>query len=389
MFVAINVENAKVTLGIFCHEGIHKQLRDAAANAGQDVITLNAGGTVAREVFARAKEIVYCEGAFSNYFQVDASFKMNRQGGLLGVDGFVINASDHLWQADREYRCTAEKSRVFLKSVYGEFPAQTSWKAAQDVASHMHFVKRQQDGTFVCDCKAFWHSVECSHVMAALHLTGDVNVDDELMTITNGKRVGRPSKAEALPISLSTHDIVAVTNASEMKASSYIGTKIARRLNHVNHPHSMRVYYGRVSGSRTKPGRNGETVWTVVYPAQYRDEADEFEGGADDEELNLTAMKEGKRLYDEQLRLQKKTPISTPQAMSSPPAVVTTPLQVTALLTGPRICCKCQKKRGFGFCLAKQQTALPTAKCHPNKIYWGCNKPKKAEVCRVCKLITS
>jgi hypothetical protein len=47
-----------------------------------------------------------------------------------------------------------------------------------------------------------------------------------------------------------------------------------------------------------------------------------------DEELNLTATKEGKRLYDEQLRLQKKTPTATPQAMSSPPAVVTTPLQV-------------------------------------------------------------
>jgi hypothetical protein len=36
LFVAINLENAKVTLEIFCHKGINKQLRDAAANAGQN-----------------------------------------------------------------------------------------------------------------------------------------------------------------------------------------------------------------------------------------------------------------------------------------------------------------------------------------------------------------
>jgi hypothetical protein len=119
---------------------------------------------VAREVFSRAKEIVYCEGFFFKLFSSGCLVQDEQTGAAAwSIQEFVIYASDHLWQADREYRCKAEKCRVFLKSVYGEFPAQTSWKATQDVASHMHFVKRQQDGTFVCDCKAFWHSVECSH----------------------------------------------------------------------------------------------------------------------------------------------------------------------------------------------------------------------------------
>jgi len=235
-------------MGVFCHEGIEIQLRDAVDNFAQEAITLDAGGTVAREVFSRAKEALYVEGKLTNYFHVDATFTL-KKGSLIGVDGYVFNSSKHFWEADQMYKCTAEKSRIYLKSFFhGHYPSGTSWTAAKDIPSNMHFVKHLDDGTWECDCKAFWHSVECSHVQAAMHLKGEVNIEQELMKISNGKRVGRRNKSEAAPIDLTTHIIRPATSASEIAASHYIGTKIARRLNPEYHPNASRVYYGRVSG---------------------------------------------------------------------------------------------------------------------------------------------
>ena len=44
----------------------------------------------------------------------------------------------------------------------------------------MHFVQKMPDGIYRCDCKSFWHSVECAHVSVAMHLDGHINVDREL-----------------------------------------------------------------------------------------------------------------------------------------------------------------------------------------------------------------
>ena len=238
----------KVTIGVFCHESIGKQLRDASANAGQEPITLVAGGTVSREVYLRAKEMVYVETGFSNFFKVSKIFKLGRIG-VVGVDGYIFNSSNHLWQSDKENKVTAEMCRVFLKSViYGRFKDQTTWLEAQRIASQLHFVRMPSPGTYMCDCKAFWHGAECSHVEAAKHLKGDINILHELRKIVQGKRVGRPNAAEKEAINLSTHVVEQATNMSEIKAGSYCGTKIAARLHHRSHVNWDRIYVGRVGG---------------------------------------------------------------------------------------------------------------------------------------------
>jgi hypothetical protein len=140
--------------------------------------------------------------------------------------------------------------------------------------------------------------------------------------------------------------------------------------------------------SRTKPG-SGETVWTVDYPAQYEDEKDELNQGADSGELNFTEIKEGERLLAEDLRLKKKHWRSTYRtkttsvSSNSDVPLNSSPLETSSaavILQRPH--CRCLNKKKVGtYCLAKMETAGPFASKHPNKQYWRCMKPKQEQVC--------
>jgi hypothetical protein len=67
----------------------------------------------------------------------------------------------------------------------------------------MHFVSKRRDGSYECDCAAFWHSVECAHSQAAMHLDKEINVKVELEQISHAKRPGR--KSNAVPLSNDAH----------------------------------------------------------------------------------------------------------------------------------------------------------------------------------------
>jgi len=137
----------------------------------------------------------------------------------------------------------------------------------------MHLVTKHGEDTYSCDCAGFWHSAEYSHTQAAMHLDGRIDISKQLQKITHGKRVGRKRKEGSL--GYDAHGPSKVTNQSEAQACNYIGTVIARRYPTSKHP--LRIYIGRVSGSRTNP-YTFQTEFAVVYEAQYHDEDEEPDG---------------------------------------------------------------------------------------------------------------
>ena len=244
------VDTGKVSLGIFCNSSIPRQLLDATEDLGKDPITLKPPGRVNRAVLDRASDMLYTEKegkvTKTNYFKVQSEFTLKGQR-RVGLNGYVFNSSDHLWQADPLYRVTAERSRVFLNSqVLGVLPRKaTTWNEAKDICMHMHFVTTRDDGSYECDCAAYWHSVECAHSQAAMHLNGVIDVALELETISHGKRSGR--KSNSVPLGYDAHDApTLVTNRSETQACNYYGTVIARRLNFQK---PDRIYIGVVGGT--------------------------------------------------------------------------------------------------------------------------------------------
>ena len=146
-------------------------------------------------------------------------------------------------------------------------------------------------------------------------------------------------------------------------------------------------FFGGVVESRTKPHSSktvGETVWTVIYPSQYSDEANDMHAGADEEEVNLTTLEEGRRLFKETERLRAASPHSNARSLNSSRELAvsepdTPPAMEQCTQGPPRVYCKCKKKRGQGFCLAKEQRSGSTASVYPNKLFWGCNRRLQQE----------
>jgi hypothetical protein len=236
-----------VSLGVFCHHSIQQQLLDAVEDVGKEPISLTPPGRVSRYVLGRAVVLLDSEKddklLLSNYFKVSPNFLLKTEK-RVGVHGYVFNSSDHLWQADPLYRMTAERSRVFLNShLLGILPTRKStWKEALQICMFAHFVIKRDDGTYECDCAAYWHSVECAHSYTAMDLDKVISVEAHLEAIPHGKRMGRKSNSE--PLDYAAHPTI-VTNRSEAEAVNFVGTVIARRLN-AEKP--SRIYVGRVRG---------------------------------------------------------------------------------------------------------------------------------------------
>jgi hypothetical protein len=185
-----------VSLGIFCNVSIHRQLFDAAEDKGKEPITFSPPGRINRFVLTRAQELLYTEldgnkRIKSNHFKVDPTMKLDRNQ-TVGKSGRVFNCSTELWQQDQKYRCTPERARLFLRSKIGLIKPDSTWAEAKRTSLMMHFVWLKDDGTYECDCTAYWRVLECSHSAGSKHLDGVINLEAELQLILGAKRTGRP-----------------------------------------------------------------------------------------------------------------------------------------------------------------------------------------------------
>jgi hypothetical protein len=239
-----------VSVGVYTHESIHRQLADAAEDKGKEPITLTPPGRTNRNVLQRAVDLLYEETdgrskkVKSNYFKVDPTMKLEKRE-TVGKRGYVFNCSSHMWQADDHYRCTAERARLFLRSkLLGLIKADSTWAQAKDICLLMHFVWLRDDGTYECDCAAYWKVVECSHVAASQHLDKVIDLEAELQLIQRAKRPGRPRNY--MPVDYSAHaQVMPASVTSEVPAANHIGLLIARRIR----TNSDKIYIGRVSGT--------------------------------------------------------------------------------------------------------------------------------------------
>lgn len=89
-----------MSLGVFIHDVIPKQLLDASLDLGTEPISLIPPGKCSRFVLERARELVVTHdknNQITNYLKIKSSAKTRK----IGVEsGYIFNSSNHLWQQD-------------------------------------------------------------------------------------------------------------------------------------------------------------------------------------------------------------------------------------------------------------------------------------------------
>jgi hypothetical protein len=131
--------------------------------------------------------------------------------------------------------------KSFLNSRVGYLPTGSSWPTVLNVCYGFHFVCLAPGGKYVCDCKAYWSSRECAHVLAAKHLDDALDIKALMARIDRGRLPGRPRNY--VPLGYAAHK-PAITARGEIKAANYIGVPVARYLNGDRN----KIYCGKIVG---------------------------------------------------------------------------------------------------------------------------------------------
>ena len=111
------------------------------------------------------------------------------------------------------------------------------------VALVFHYVYKKPNGKYVCDCKAYWTSIECAHQKAAMHLEAEINLCSEMQGIERARSSGRPRGYT--PLGYAAHQPF-LTAQGEIRAASYIGAGVARYLR----GDRQRIYCGKIVGNK-------------------------------------------------------------------------------------------------------------------------------------------
>jgi hypothetical protein len=179
-----------------------------------------------------------------NYYPVRKTMKLQKQ--LLGFDGYVMGKNKLGWQKDRNFSLNKDNVQAFLRSKLGYLPPGTTWEQAKVICLVYHCVEKipLPDGSLVyrCDCKAYWHVKECSHVTSAKHLDGVQSLESLLREIPHARLPGRPRKP--VPVGYSAHAPI-VPVVPVIHPANFLGLQIARRCKYG----SDRMYIGKVCGA--------------------------------------------------------------------------------------------------------------------------------------------
>lgn len=166
----------------------------------------------------------------TNYYKVSSGEFINKKAGhKYENDGYIFNASDHLYEADKLYSMTGHRAKIYCLSLKGILPHNTKFRSVGDITHTCHAVMLVGNH-YRCDCLAYWHACECSHVLAAMHLDGKYDIKKHLTQIVNARVVGRPSNYQPVGYAahMSTKHIESFTRVNS-DPSCYLGKRVASR----------------------------------------------------------------------------------------------------------------------------------------------------------------
>jgi hypothetical protein len=216
-------------LCVFLDRVLDRLMKNLAKDLGSHIsLSRIPVGLPARAMLSKAVDLFtpLCQldngtRTYVNYLVVNKSdFPLPYGLELKSEHGFVFNRSEHLYQLDLTNSLTKSKVKSYLITTFGK----ATKEASQDFNTLIlvrallcpistpyenvlmlqtthgyHYVRKISESSvlcerYSCDCKGFWHCNECSHVLAAGHLDGCINVNNWMISIPHAKKPGAPRK---------------------------------------------------------------------------------------------------------------------------------------------------------------------------------------------------
>ena len=255
-----------------------------------------------------------------NYFVVKKGTKMHIKDFTFDFDGYIFNSSSTTFQDDMNNAMTARKARIYSLSVQGI--SKTSWtfeEACQtSLTAHAVQVQEATHDTiqpiafpglpplkyhYRCDCKGWWHSLVCAHVLAAMHLENDINLNVVNAKINKPALPGRPASYQ--PVGYKAQQPTSGGRLmSNRQATNLKGMYVAFRVNGI-------VYTGIITTHREKLNEQNEAciIWTALFDEKLNPEGD---GESDNtilpfyEDFTFDSMKQANALHKTQCKLRKQ-----------------------------------------------------------------------------------
>ena len=201
----------------------------------------------------------------ANNFKIPTRFQLLKSKYFAGK-GYVFASSKFSWQSGFTDTISPLKVKHFLSSLEGNFKPGISLQEASQLCSCMYLVTvtTAVQPSYQCNCKAFYHFTECSHVVAAKTLEKVFSLNDKISSISRAKLRGRPRKYT--PVGFAAH----VLNDEQQQE---LTTQMARNTigGAVATVKGARVYTGKVT-AYVKNADTAKFNFNVHFPRQFDDD---------------------------------------------------------------------------------------------------------------------
>ena len=228
-----------------------------------------------------------------------------------------MDTTEALYQNDMVYAMTVQRAKTFCLSLEGIFLPQWGFKDAIEVCLKSHAVRIKpasptsrhpvalehavKEGPFkfdyACDCQGFWHALICSHVLAACHLTNEIDLIAMTAVIDRPCKAGRPTKYSA--VTYAAHKAPERKDNNKFTATQLIGSTVSVRVE------GDRVYDGQVNSVFEGINHEGEPcmIYKVCYKHQYEEDLPTMYPKY--EEFTLQRLEQGISLFKEMQKRRK------------------------------------------------------------------------------------
>lgn len=190
-------------------------------------------------------------------------------------NGFIFNSSSTMYQNDMDNAMTKHKAKHYCLSLQGISKANWTFEEACQMTLTAHAV-RVEDATpdtihpisfpglatpkhkYRCDCKGWWHSLVCAHVLAAMHLNNDINLNTVNAKVNKPAIPGRPASYQ--PVGYKAQQPSNDRELSNRKANNLKGMHVASKIGGT-------VFVGMINSHQEKIGYDGQVciIWTAVF----------------------------------------------------------------------------------------------------------------------------
>jgi len=254
-----------------------------------------------------------------NYVPVKKDSKMGIKDYRYDFDGYIFNSTSSLFQGDMDEAMTEKKAKYYCLTLIGTHKEEWKFEDVCEIGLRAHAVRITKatpttvqpisfpgvdsfECEYKCDCKGWWHSLVCAHVLAAMHLRHDINLLNINAQINKPAIPGRPSNYQ--PVTYKAQQPSDARELSNRKATNYIGMNVASKV-------KGRVYEGKIRSHAEKLDYENKPsiVWTAVFNGEEQYDEDIQSSSTPFpryEDFTYDRMMQAVALFKEQVKIKKR-----------------------------------------------------------------------------------